>query len=180
MIADKALALPLLAAAVLGTSPVAAAEFMDLAAVDRAVADFTGASIGQLGGARAPVDRRMKLAVCSAPLAAEWYGRGQDTVVIGCPVAGGWRLFVPVASGQAQGSANNAAVSRAAQGPVVVARGEMVSIAVSGAGFTLTRQGQAMDAGAVGDWIRVKPQGNKTDPIRARILRAGVVGMELP
>lgn len=173
----------LVALAAVGGSPaVTAADFIDLATVDREVAAFTGAGIGQPGGARAPIDRRMKLASCREPLAVDWYGRTQDTVVIGCPVNGGWRVFVPIAAAQTpqERPAPNLAARPAAKGSTVVTRGETVAIAVSGAGFTLTRQGQAMDAGAVGDWIRVKPQGNKADPIRARIIRAGMVGMELP
>lgn len=164
-------------AAALSIGPAAsAADFADPAAIDRAVVEFTGAGIGAPGGPRLPVDRRMKLNPCSTPLALEWYGRGRETVLVRCPVAGGWRLFVPV---DAAGGPL-AAVSAQAQAPAAVARGEAVSIAVTGSGFTLSRQGEALEGGAVGDWIRVRPAGNRTDPVRARILRPGVVGMDLP
>lgn len=147
----------------------AGAGFADLGAIDRAVERFTGASTGAQGGATLPVDRRLKLAPCPAQLSLEWYGRARDTVLVRCPQPGGWRLFVPVMAMQAGQAAQTA-----------VARGEVVSIIVQGAGFTLTRQGEAMDGGAVGDWIRVRPVGAKADPLRLRIIEPGKVGMNLP
>lgn len=155
------------AAAFAAGTQASAAGFADPAEIDQAVARFTGADTGTEGGARLPVDRRLKLARCEAPLALEWYGRARDTVLVQCP--GGWRLFVPVAG---------AAV--AARGEPVVARGESVSIVVQGKGFTLSRQGEAMEGGAVGDWIRVRPAGTRTDPVRVRVLEPGKVGMDLP
>lgn len=163
--------IPMLAsAAALGVaSPVSAAGFADAAEIDRVVAEFTGAPTGSQGGARLPVDRRLKLSQCQTPLALEWYGRTRDTVLVRCPVSGGWRLFVPVETGPA-----------AAKAEKVVARGEVVSIAVQGRGFTLSRQGEALESGAVGEWIRIRPSGTKRDTVRARILQPGKVGMELP
>jgi flagella basal body P-ring formation protein FlgA len=159
------------AAAALGAiaAPAAAAGFADPAAIDRAVAQFTGAEIGAPGGARAQIDRRLRLAHCPADLALEWYGRAHDTVLVRCPEPGGWRLFVPLTAG-GSGQA----------GPDVVGRGEVVTITVRGAGFTLSRQGEALEAGAVGEWIRVRPTDRRGDPLRAQVLRPGVVGMELP
>jgi flagella basal body P-ring formation protein FlgA len=157
-------------AAALGlAAPVTAAGFADPAEIDRVVAEFTGASTGSQGGARLPVDRRLKLSQCQAPLALEWYGRTRDTVLVRCPVTGGWRIFVPVETGPA-----------AAKAEKVVARGEAVSIAVQGRGFALSRQGEALESGAVGEWIRVRPAGAKQDTVRARVLQPGKVGMELP
>ena len=158
-------------AAVCSAAPSAGAGFADPTAIDDAVARFTGAPVGTPGGARLPVDRRMKLASCTQALSLEWYGQGRKTVLVRCPVTGGWRLFVPVDAAQALAAASAA--------PVVM-RGESVAIAVRGRGFSLTRQGEAMDQGGVGVWIRVRPRGTRTDPMRARIIRPGVVGMELP
>jgi flagella basal body P-ring formation protein FlgA len=157
------------AAALAAGAQASAAGFADPSDIDQAVARFTGASVGAEGGARLPVDRRLKLTRCEAPLALEWYGRYRDTVLVRCPVAGGWRLFVPVESGAA-----------AAPKEPIVARGESVAIVVQGKGFTLSRQGEAMEGGALGDWIRVRPAGNRTDPIRVRIIEPGKVGMDLP
>jgi len=161
--------LTLAALGLLGAAaPALAAGFADPAAIDRAVAEFTGAQVGAPGGARTPVDRRLRLAACGSGLTLEWYGRARDTVLVRCPEQGGWRLFVPLAAGGALQS-----------GPDVVSRGEMVTISVRGSGFTLSRQGEALEAGAVGEWIRVKPA-NRGEPLRAQVVRPGVVGMELP
>ncbi len=152
-------------------SVAAASGAQDLAAIDRAVAGFTGAPLGQAGGARLPVDRRLKLANCPEPLALEWHGGASQTVLVRCPVAGGWRLFVPVEGGQQQASA---------RAQTVVARGEAVAIAVEGRGFTLSRQGEALEAGAIGEWIRVRPAGTRADTVRARIVQPGKVSLALP
>lgn len=149
--------------------PAAAAGFADPAAIDRAIAQFTGADVGAPGGARSPVDRRLRLGRCAAPFALEWYGKGRDTVLVRCPDAGGWRIFVPLGGGGAQQA-----------GPDVVARGEAVMITIRGSGFTLSRQGEALEGGAVGEWIRVRSVDKKADPLRAQVVRPGVVGMELP
>jgi flagella basal body P-ring formation protein FlgA len=164
--------IPLLAGAALlvAGAPAVAAGFADPVEIDQAVARFTGASAGAEGGARLPVDRRLKLARCDAPLALEWYGRQRDTVLVRCPVAGGWRLFVPVES----------TVVAAAPREAAVARGDSVSIVVQGKGFTLSRKGEALEGGAVGEWIRVRPAGTRSDPVRLRIVEPGKVGMDLP
>ena len=150
--------------------PALAAGFQDHAAIDREVAQFTGMPLGAQGGARLPVDRRLKLSQCPAPLSLEWYGNANQTVLVRCPIAGGWRLFVPVEGGGTMG----------AKAQPVVARGETVSIAIEGKGFSISRQGEALDAGAIGEWIRVRPAGAGRDPIRARITHPGKVGIGLP
>jgi flagella basal body P-ring formation protein FlgA len=150
-------------------APGLAAGLADPAAIDLAVAEFTGAEIGTPGGARSPVDRRLRLGACAAGLALEWYGRARDTVLVRCSGVGGWRLFVPLTTGGNQPG-----------GPDVVSRGDMVSITVRGAGFSLSRQGEALEAGAVGEWIRVRPAERRGEPLRAQVVRPGVVGMDLP
>lgn len=161
--------LVLAAAACAVAMPAAAAGFADPATIDRAVAQFTGVEIGAPGGARSPVDRRLRLDQCAAPFVLEWYGRARDTVLVRCPEPGGWRIFVPLtaaASGQV--------------GPDAISRGEVVTITIQGAGFTLSRQGEALEGGAVGEWIRVRAVDKRGDPLRAQVLRPGLVGMELP
>lgn len=160
--------LPVLAPSALGQG-----VFADPAAIDRDVAAFTGAGPGLPGGAQFPVDRRLHLARCSAPLALSWRAPRQDTVQVQCPDQGGWRLFVPVRPREAS--------------QTVVARGEAVTIAVTGDGFVVSQPGEAMDSGAVGDWIRVRPVqmsgqtgGSRADSMRARIVRPGEVEVVLP
>ncbi|MFM2372287.1 MAG: hypothetical protein RIS85_2009 [Pseudomonadota bacterium] len=144
------------------------AGFYDLVSIDAAVAAFTGAGIGLPGGATLPVDRRLRLAPCYAPLALSWYGTRQDNVLVQCPDPGGWRLFVAVSANVRQDVAGRTAE------PPAVARGEAVTIAVEGDGFSVSQAGEAMEPGALGQWIRVRTS-VKAAPIRARIARPGLV-----
>ncbi|MCB2072919.1 MAG: flagella basal body P-ring formation protein FlgA [Novosphingobium sp.] len=150
----------------------AAAPFADLDAVDREVARFTGSGIGQPGGAIAAVDRRLRLNPCVSPLALTWRTQQQQTVVVQCPDAAGWRLYVPV-----KRVAPQAALP-------AVNRGDAVTIAVSGDGFSVSQPGEALESGTVGSWIRVRAVNNtrrfSNDSLRARIVRPGLVGIPLP
>ena len=154
----------------LGASPARGQSgFADLAALDRAVAGFTGADIGQQGGAILPVDRRLRLAPCAQSPELGWRDSRPETVLVQCPAPGGWHIFVPV---RAVGG-----------GPLAVARGEVVTIAVTGEGFSVSQSGEALDGGAVGEWIRVrsvKEGSARGDAIRARIVRPGEVEVLLP
>lgn len=143
-----------------------ATGFHDLVAIDDAVARFTGAGIGRPGGANLPVDRRMRLSPCRSELSLSWYGARQDNVLVQCPDAGGWRLFVAVSGNVRQGTAPAE--------PPAVARGEAVTIAVEGDGFSVSQSGEAMEAGAVGAWIRVRTSAKATT-MRAQITRPGLV-----
>ncbi len=145
-----------------------AQSYTDLPAIDRAVAAFAGASIGQPGGAAQPVDRRMHLAGCAAPLALSWYGSRRDTVLVQCPDPASWRIFVPLTAGSAPGNEKPA-----------VLRGEAVTIAVAGDGFSVSQAGEALEPGAVGTWIRVRTANASAQPIRARIVRPGLVVVDV-
>lgn len=158
-----------LLAAALGAGPALAAPYADLAALDREVARFAGVPQGAPGGAALPVDRRLRLSSCAGQPALSWYGTRRETVLMECPVPGGWKVYVPLLR----------AASAAATTPIV-ARGEAVTMMVSGAGFAVSQLGEAMEQGALGAWIRVRPAGGKGEPQRAKVLRSGVVGIALP
>lgn len=138
--------------------------YHDLATVDAAVSAFTGAGAGQPGGAVMPVDRRLRLAPCYGALIAAWHGSRQDNVVVQCSDPGGWRLFVAISGKGRQDVAH----------PPAVARGDVVTISVSGNGFAVTQTGEAMEAGPLGGWIRVRTSA-RAAPIRGRIDRPGLV-----
>jgi flagella basal body P-ring formation protein FlgA len=164
------------AALIVPAAAGAQAAFADPAAIDAEVAAFTGAGVGQPGGARAPVDRRLRMAPCPQPLALSWHGRSADMVRVACPALAGWQVFVPVNAGGAVTTARAASA-----GPGVergVERGQALTIAVQGRGFTVTQQGEAMEAGRIGDWIRVRPEGTR-EPVRARIDNPGRVVIPL-
>jgi len=156
---------PMLAAA----APVLAAPPLDLAAIDAEIAAFTGAQQGDPGGAAMKVDRRLRLAACAQPHALSWYGSRRDTVLVECPVPGGWRLFVPLRAARPSASAAPA-----------ILRGDAVTISVAGEGFAVSQPGEALESGAVGIWIKVRTLSAKAETLRARVLHPGVVGMELP
>jgi flagella basal body P-ring formation protein FlgA len=150
----------------------AAGGYADLNAIDREVAGFTGAEIGQSGGAATPVDRRLRLRPCSASLALSWRTGTHDSVVVQCQDPGSWRLFVPVRK-----PVQAAGVSA----EPVISRGDAVSIAVKGDGFTVAQPGEAMEAGAIGAWIRVRAVNAKpgVEPMRAQVVRPGLVSLPL-
>ena len=156
-------------ALLLGASPVLAQATADLDAVDRAVAQFTGAAQGQSGGAAMPVDRRLQLAPCREPLALGWHGLRRDAVEVLCPAPGGWKLYVPIAG-----------AGPAAAAPAAVSRGDAVSVTVIGDGFAVSQGGEALEGGAVGSWIKVRTQSPGAPVLRARVLRPGAVGIDLP
>lgn len=164
----------LLAATATFAAPASANAPMDATEIDRAVMQFTGAGIGQPGGARLPVDRRMRLNPCGVPLQLEWYGKARESVQVQCPDAG-WRIYVAVAQVQQQSQPGQSEADQ-----IVVSKGETVSIVVEGGGFSLSRQAVAMEEGAVGSWIQVRPaQGKKADPVRAQVVRPGQVAVRI-
>ena len=156
-------------------APAFAAGFQDIAALDRAVADFTGAPVGRTGGARAPVDARLKLAQCPT-VSLAWRTVAQDAVVVRCS-GPEWRIFVPVlmpASTPAAGVAATpvAAAVRAAPLEPVIRRNDPVTIEAGTDGFSITREGVAMGDAAPGARFMVKVEGAK-GPVQATAVAAG-------
>jgi len=149
----------------------AAAGFADLNALDAAVARFAGAPIGAEGGAVTPLDRRLRLNPCRSPAALSWRGERRETIVVECPDNGGWRLFVPVRALSGGGGMAQ---------PAAINRGDGLTIAVSGDGFSVSQPGEAMDSGPVGGWIRVRALGEKSQPMRAQVMRPGLVSVPVP
>lgn len=136
----------------------------DPAAIDRAVAAFTGAAIGTPGGARTASDPRLQLAPCGGPLAVTWHTPARTAVQVECPGPTAWRIFVAVAP------APGAAGARAAP---AVKRGDAITVLVRGRGFSVQQQGEAMEPGAVGEWIVVRTS-RRGEGLRARIERPGL------
>lgn len=155
------------------------AQFADHASIDRAVEAFTQMPIGAPGGARAPVDRRFRLAACRAPFALRYYGSRGESVQVECPDAGGWRIFVPLVSDpQRVDSVKTKQTAPKVAAEIIISRGDRVTITVEGSGFSVSQMGEALESGALGTWIKVKPPG-KSDPVRARIDSPGRVTIPL-
>jgi flagella basal body P-ring formation protein FlgA len=161
-----------IALAASATAPAAAAANLD--ALDREVAAFTGAATGSPGGAVRPLDRRMRLRACQSGVSLAWHTPRRETVLLRCGDAGGWSLFVPV---MAAGLAGQVSAQPAA---FAVNRGDAVSLAITGRSFAVSRPAEALEAGAVGAWIRVRPVTDRKlaeDVVRARVERPGFVSL---
>jgi len=149
---------------------------LEPAEIDRAVTAFTGAPIGEVGGARSPADARLRLAACATPLITSWHGRTKAAVKVECQQtrsgAAPWRIFVATRrEDQTPASAAPFAPSRPAQ--PVIKRGDPITVIVRGRGFTVQQSGEAMENGAIGDWIGVRTA-RQAEPVRARIERPGL------
>lgn len=107
--------------------------FEDLDALDR--------KIGAIALAQ-PIDRRLKLPRCPAPIAIETFGaRGLS---VSCPVVG-WRIFVATAP-----------MSTPSQGPADIRKGDVVSLQVPGDGFIISTSATALDDARSGQMLRLK------------------------
>lgn len=162
-------ALPCFAAYASANEAVAPAYTLP-AEIDRAVERFTGAAPGEMGGALRPADPRLRLAACGQPLAVDWYGTTRNSVSVSCAGPSGWRIFV-----------TTSAPAQAARAQRVVSRGDPMTVIVRGRGFTVQQSGEAMEGGAIGEWIAIRTSGGsgsrsnrRAEPIRARIERPGL------
>lgn len=150
---------------------LAQAGYAPLDQIDAAVVQFTGAEQGMPGGAVSPVDRRLRLAPCRQALTVQWQGLEHKSVAVSCPTGAGWRVYVALVA--------SASAPSAAQPPAVL-RGDSVTIAVTDTGFAVSQPGEALEGGPVGAWIRVRGLSQPAPVLRARVLRPGVVGIDLP
>ncbi|MGV3456971.1 flagella basal body P-ring formation protein FlgA [Sphingomonas sp.] len=146
--------------------------FQSTEALDQLVERFAGAPIGAEGGARAAVDKRLKLAPCDTPQLS-WRSAAEDAVVIRCQGPQQWRVFVPV-NALPKAAAPTAATPAPAAAKVefVIRRGDPVMLEAGAAGFSITREGLAMADAAVGGRVLVKTD-DKRPPVAAIALAPG-------
>lgn len=165
----------LLACALLIASPATAqTAFQDNQAIDRGVAAFTGKPIGSEGGARAPVDARLKLAACPM-VSMAWRADNHDSVVVTCS-GPDWRVYVPVLVSPTPVQAP-APAPVAAKPQIVIKRGDPVTIEAGTPGFSISRDGVAMTDAAAGGRLLVDVDGPKK-PVQA--IAVGVGRATLP
>ncbi|MDT8760646.1 flagella basal body P-ring formation protein FlgA [Sphingomonas psychrotolerans] len=163
----------LLSLALAVATPVAAQDFQSTPVLDTIVAQFTGARIGEQGGARAPVDQRLKLQPCPAPQ-LEWRSEAKDAVVVRC-MAPAWRIFVPVNAvpqPKAVPPAPARAPAVAVKAEPVIRRGDPITVEAGAPGFSISREGVAMGDAAAGARLLVKVDDRKP-PIQAVALEPG-------
>lgn len=168
--------MPFLFLALSLAGPAAAQDFQSTQMIDTFVSQFTGRSIGQEGGARTTVDARLKLAQCAAPQLS-WRTEAKDAVVVRC-MTPEWRIFVPVLAVPQvpkPAAAPTVAVVRPAP-PVkaepVIRRGDAITLEAGAAGFSITREGVAVNDAAPGARVMVKVDG-KQQPIQAVAVESG-------
>ncbi len=144
-----------------------AQSFENPEAIDQQVGAFLGVGPAGAGTTFIPVDRRLRLAACGTPLALSWFGTRQDSVLVQCPQAGGWKIYV-----------RTIGMSGGPAATPVVSRGDAVTVTLNGPGFSVSQAAEAMESGAVGQWVRVRV--GKASDMQAKVLRPGAVGMDLP
>ncbi|HEY0624260.1 flagella basal body P-ring formation protein FlgA [Sphingomonas sp.] len=147
--------------------------FQSTETLDRLVEQFAGAPIGREGGARAPIDTRLKLAACDAPQLS-WRSAAEDAVVIRCQGPQQWRVFVPVNALPKAAPTAVAAVRPVVpvKAEAVIRRGDPVLVEAGAAGFSISREGLAMADAAAGARVLVKVD-DKRPPVAAIALEPG-------
>lgn len=160
-------------AALTVAAPVAAQSFQSTILLDKAVAGFTGKAIGEDGGARTPIDSRLKLAACPM-VTMNWRTPAHDSVVVACPDPE-WRIFVPIriaAPPIVPASPLAPTPPPAAKPVIVIKRGDPVSVTAGSDGFAVTRDGIAVNDAAAGQRVLIKVAEGKA-PIQAIAVEPG-------
>lgn len=160
----------LFALSVAAAGPAVAQSFQDTTAIDRAVQAFTGRPIGAEGGARSPVDTRLKLANCPM-VAMAWRAENHDSVVVTC-TGPEWRLYVPVLVPPPVAAPAAPAPVVAAKPEIVIKRGDAITVEAIAAGFAISREGIAMGDAPAGGRLLVDVDGAKK-PIQAIAVESG-------
>ncbi len=144
---------------------LAAATYQETPSIDRAVAAFTTHAVGEEGGARTPVDARLRLAACPM-VSLSWRTEAHDAVVVACS-GPDWRLFVPVVRAGGITPAVATAIAQAAvRAAPVIKRGDPVLVEAGNDAFSVTREGIAMGDAAPGSRFLVKVEDAK-GPVQA-------------
>ena len=172
----------LLAPAMVAPLPAAAQAqtqgMQSLSDIDILVAATMGAEVGQPGGARALVDRRLKLKAC--PDTLEITGPDMGAAAVRCPALG-WRIRVPLdlTADPVQSASPRMSPQQQQQrggggglGQEGIKRGEPILLTVDRPMFSLSRVMIADKDGRVGEVIPVRdePRGR---PIFVRIVEPG-------
>lgn len=149
-------------------APAAAQGFEDLEMLDSRIAAALGANVGEPGGPRTPLDRRLRLAACPQPATIEEPAMG--AVTVRC-VAHGWRIRVPLAD-------NGGAAVRTAQArpEPVIRRGDQIEVVAMTSSFTVSTTGTAEQDGAPGDRIRVRTD-RRSAPFVGQVTADGRVAL---
>lgn len=156
------------ASAVMLSTSINAQAFENPEAIERQVATFIGVDPSEAGKAFLPVDRRLRLSNCAAPLALSWYGTKKGSVLVQCPQPGGWKIYVRTLGTSMEPTASTP----------VVNRGDAVTVTINGGGFSISHAAEVMESGMIGQWVRIRV--NKGNEMRAKVIRPDAVSVDLP
>ncbi len=131
-----------------------AGDFQNPDAIDARAADAAGSNV-------VPVDRRLKLAACPEPLQADRAALG--TVAVRCASLG-WRVRVLV----------DGASASLVTAPIVIKRGDPVTVDFIAPGFSVTASGIAESEARLGERVRVRVD-QKANPVMGEATAAGSV-----
>ncbi|VAV91399.1 hypothetical protein MNBD_ALPHA04-1613 [hydrothermal vent metagenome] len=141
-----------------------AKEFQSLETLDLILQQALGRSIGEAGGPRTNVDRRLKLENC--PETPRVDTRNISNVIIRC-TALNWRISVPLVTA-------TTASRRSFAAEQIIQRGQPVLLVVRQNGFVISRQMIADRKGRLGDVIPVRMT-RRSSPILVEITGPGRV-----
>ena len=150
----------------------AAPLFQDTGSLDRAVSAFTGRPLGAEGGARTPIDTRLRLAAC-ATVALSWRTEAHDAVVVSC-AGPDWRIYVPVtmAANATAARVQPAGYARKVKLDPIIKRGDPVVIEAGSAGFAISREGVALADAQQGARFLVRVDDSR-QPVQAIAVASG-------
>ncbi|WP_417593981.1 flagella basal body P-ring formation protein FlgA [Parasphingorhabdus sp.] len=149
-------------------SMAASSPFEDTAVLDRQVASYLGAEVGDAGGAHAAIDSKLKLKRC--PTAVDISETNRSALLVSCRDLG-WRIFVPVRLGS-NGINQDNSVSE----EPLVQRNQPVTLVIRRSNFSISYGVVAQKSGGMGDYIPVRSD-RKSKELMARISGPGEVEM---
>lgn len=148
-------------------APATAQGFENLDALEVRLIAALGAGVGEAGGPLRPLDRRLKLADCPAPVTIEPGALG--AALLRCEPLG-WRIRVPL-----QRSATvQTASAQAERAAPLVRRGDQVELVAMTRSFTVRSSGIAEQDGAVGERVRVRTE-RGAQPVTGEVMADGRV-----
>ena len=146
----------------------AGAPFEDTTLLDRQVASYLGAGVGDAGGAHAAIDPKLKLKRCGN--AVEVSETNRNAVQVSCPTLG-WRIFVPLRLGNNRGAQGSGGSTQP-----LIQRNQPVTLVIRRPNFSISYGVVAQESGALGEYIPVRSD-RKSKELMARVSGAGVVEM---
>ncbi|WP_339827490.1 flagella basal body P-ring formation protein FlgA [uncultured Parasphingorhabdus sp.] len=146
----------------------AGSPFEDTASLDRQVASYLGANVGDVGGAHANIDSKLKLKRCAK--AVEISETNRNALQVSCQDLG-WRIFVPIHLGKNWGSQEDNVPDEP-----LVQRNQPVTLVIRRSNFSISYSVIAQQSGVMGEYIPVRSD-RKAKELMARISGPGEVEM---